>query len=126
MDVFFSLIQSRGGTGGGPCPSDDSWYFDNDKDTWTELPRCATPRVWSAMAPLTNSPGKALLYGGSTSWSEQVITVRTTYCITIAGIFCLVFLPHSFIHAFRIILISIMLLYSFLFRLRSGLRKRFW
>ena len=31
------------------------------------------------MAPLTDYPGKALLYGGSVSWSGQVFAVSDNY-----------------------------------------------
>lgn len=76
LDLYNHMYNiCRGGNGGGPCPTDDSWYYNKEDSTWTELPRCATPRVWPAMAPLTLSPGKAVLYGGSTAWSEQVISV---------------------------------------------------
>lgn len=69
-------ILCRGGNGGGPCPAEDGWVFDNREKKWTELPRCATPRIWSAMAPLSNETGKAVLYGGSDTWTDQVIAVR--------------------------------------------------
>lgn len=75
MIVVFISHTHRGGNGGGPCPTDDSWYYNKDDSTWTELPRCSTPRVWTAMAPLTQSPGKALMYGGSHTWSGQIISV---------------------------------------------------
>lgn len=70
-------LWSRTGTGGGPCPAEDGWFFNNSVGVqqWTELPRCATPRVWSAMAPLSNDPGKAVLYGGSDVFGGQVISV---------------------------------------------------
>lgn len=64
----------RRGNGGGPCPADDGWVFDNSNKQWTELPRCATPRVWGAMAPLSNDSGKAVLYGGLVL-RRQVISV---------------------------------------------------
>jgi hypothetical protein len=65
VDIILFGGCMRGGNGGGPCPAEDSWVFENDSGKWTELERCATPRIWSAMAPLSNNSGKAVLYGGS-------------------------------------------------------------
>jgi hypothetical protein len=65
----------RGGSGGGPCPTNDAWSFDSTTGRWTQIPSCPTPRVWSAMAPLTNRPGMAVLYGGSEKFSPQLISV---------------------------------------------------
>ena len=71
---FPSLI--RGGTGGGPCPTDDTWFFNDATRSWRELPRCITPRTWGGMAALTNSPGLAVLYGGNDVFSRQLLHVR--------------------------------------------------
>ncbi|KAK3711397.1 hypothetical protein QZH41_013506, partial [Actinostola sp. cb2023] len=56
-----------GGSTGGPCPSEDGWKYDGDTNTWTKLPQCATPRIYSAMATLPSNDPKvrrAVLYGG--------------------------------------------------------------
>ena len=71
---FSSLL--RGGTGGGPCPSDDTWFFNDTTHLWRELPRCITPRTWGGMAALTNNPGLAALYGGNDVFSRQLLDVR--------------------------------------------------
>ena len=73
LSIFF-----RGGSGGGPCPTNDAWSFDSTTGRWTQIPSCPTPRVWSAMAPLTNRPGMAVLYGGSEKFSPQLISVSYT------------------------------------------------
>ena len=71
-------VFSRQGYGGGPCPNDDVWYLDVTNNRWRDLPRCATPRVWSQMVPLSNDPGKAILYGGSTTvFGPQVFAVSS-------------------------------------------------
>lgn len=63
----------RGGTGGGPCPTDDTWLFNGSMRAWQELPRCITPRVWGKMAALSEST--AVLYGGNDMFSKQILYV---------------------------------------------------
>ena len=71
----------RGGGTGGPCPADDAWLYDADKNEWTRLPHCPSPRKYSAMALLPiiqDNNGKdvvrAVLYGGDEG-GRSVITV---------------------------------------------------
>ena len=81
MSYFISFLVHFSGQGtGGPCPSDDSWTFDKSSKEWTELNRCATPKVSSAMAllPLGNSTEeKVVLWGGNTD-ERTVLVVSTT------------------------------------------------
>ena len=76
LSLSLSLhLTLRGGTGGGPCPTDDTWYFNDDSNKWEDLNRCITPRTWGGMAPLSNNSGKALLYGGNDRFSKQLLYV---------------------------------------------------
>ena len=74
MTAFTCLCVCSGGTGGGPCPSEDAWLFDEKTQLWTSLATCPSPRGSAAMAPLTSSADRAILIGGSESYS-QVISV---------------------------------------------------
>lgn len=84
--MLLSASYCRGGTGGGPCPTDDTWFFNDTTNSWVELNRCITPRVWSKMAPLTNNPGKIVLYAGNAMWAKQVVLVSRNF-IPIIGLY---------------------------------------
>ena len=74
--VYMSLLyRANGGSGGGPCPSEDAWTYEATSGDWIQLDNCPTPRVWSQMAPLTNRPGAAVLYGGSEKEYPSLISV---------------------------------------------------
>ena len=67
-----------GGMAGGPCPSGDSWLFNTVERRWHQLPNCATPRNYPAMAVLpTGSSGeeRVVLFGGAES-GYQAISVN--------------------------------------------------
>ncbi|XP_041367382.1 uncharacterized protein LOC121381993 [Gigantopelta aegis] len=50
----------------GPCPSGDSWLFDNKIKIWIQMDDCATPSIYSSMAALPTALGhrRVVLYGG--------------------------------------------------------------
>ncbi|KAK3721850.1 hypothetical protein QZH41_008991, partial [Actinostola sp. cb2023] len=62
------IIFFFGGSSGKPCPADDGWKYDGNTNTWTKLKRCASPRLYSAMAMLPSNDPKVrrvVLYGGN-------------------------------------------------------------
>ena len=65
----------RGGRAGGPCPTDDTWFFNENGSSWEELNRCITPRAFGGMAAISNNAGKAVLYGGNDQFSKQLLHV---------------------------------------------------
>ncbi|XP_067654309.1 uncharacterized protein [Haliotis asinina] len=73
--VIFGGCLSGGGSGG-PCPSGDSWLFDNRLKTWRKLDNCATPRTYASMAELPSTYGRrrVVLYGGFEEGEQVLIT----------------------------------------------------
>ena len=66
MLIFGGCLSGQGA--GGPCPSDDSWLYDFYSNEWSELNRCSSPKIASAMARLPRGDTtveRVVLWGGN-------------------------------------------------------------
>ena len=73
--AFIACVSFRsGGTGGGPCPAEDVWTFDEKSNGWSQMVSCPSPRSGAVMVPFTSLSGRVLLYGG-TYGVNQIIGV---------------------------------------------------
>ncbi|XP_033751539.1 uncharacterized protein LOC117335568 isoform X2 [Pecten maximus] len=73
--VMFGGCMS-GGLTGGPCPSGDTWIYNSQTDSWTQIDGCPSPRVYSTMAMVPSSGGKRrlVLYGGKEELRQVLST----------------------------------------------------